>query len=109
MSSTSKPKSYEKRASSETRNRRQDGQRPPIEQPTPIIITGGSPLIATSEVVAWGDWTNIDDHRKRHPLGARRITRVLFKDDNNPALPAIELPVPMNGKCTVTVVYELVV
>jgi len=107
MNSKSQTKYDEKRESREPVERQQDDDKPPIEQPTPIIITGGSPLLAISEVVEWNDWEKVDGHRLKHPLGARKITRVLFKDDNNPALPAIELPVPANGKCTVTVVYSL--
>ena len=100
-------KSYTKRDEKGESRSRRDDDRPPIEQPTPIIITGGSPLLAISQVIAWRDWATVDDHTKRHPLVERQITAVLFKDDNNPALPAIELPVPANGKCTVTVVYAL--
>jgi hypothetical protein len=107
MSSKSQAKSRGKKEPTESQDSRKRDDKPPIEQPTPIVITGGSPLTAISEVVQWGDWTDIDAHHKRHPLGSRKITRILIQDDNNPATPPQVIMAPSNGKVTITVVYEL--
>ena len=107
MDSESEAKSSEMKEPSETENSREIDDRPPITQPTPIIITGGSPLTAISEVIHWDDWMNIDAHRKRHPLGNRKITRVLIQDDNDPTSEPQVIMAPPNGKITVTIIYEL--
>jgi hypothetical protein len=105
MSSKSKTGRGKKESFQEPGGDRLGDRRPPPEQPTPIVITGGS-LTVESQGVEWRDWTDDGAHKKVHPLGARRITRIFVQNDNNPADPPHEVPVPPNGKCTITIVYR---
>jgi hypothetical protein len=105
---SAKPAGGEKSGGS--KGRTQHGGRPPVEQPTPIIITGGS-LRLESQLVDFSDWEQESPTVIHHPFKNRKIPRVVVLDDNNPtatptvvAAPAIVVT-PANGKCTITVEY----
>jgi hypothetical protein len=93
-----------KKGESSSKNRTRPDDKPPVEQPTPIIITGGS-LTLESQLVDLTDWLRISPTKMSHPFSNRKITRILIQDDNNPATLPTVVNAPANGKCTITIEF----